>query len=1372
MSYKKLLKTKSILKKYYIQTISKFLFLFLFCESIVFGAPKIIQPLEDQLVELGGTAIFEVVVSSENEVTYKWEFNGKELIGATAPKLVLFNIQSQNQGEYSVIVTSNQNLIARDSAKLIGSNVAPLVISQTDNLSSSPGKNIEIKVEASGANPMIFQWFFDDSPIEGAKASTLTLKNVSLEMEGVYYAEISNEYGSITTQTIELIVMNDLQEALDNSNFYFDSGPDESWVLDNLIHVDEEDSARSPLIGNNQSTWVEMDVEGPGTVFFDWRTTNDYGQEFDCFLNDQLISSFVKGYSWEEPQWKSGAVRLEEGEHVIRWEYRKQGSFGRGMFGWLDNIVFMTQEEIMDESLLALGLEEETPIKLSDQGSWLVDYKNGLDLDGGLVSSGIPAGGQGWLEVTLEGPGYLDFHHRSVDQFSWGGSLEFYLDDKNVDMLSARYSTSEEGWSRSVIEIPEGEQKARWVIKGNGGATANFILDWVEFIPVEQFLPEIELEPESVSVEALGLAVFEVQARGYPFPSYQWYRDGKPIQGAISRILTMENLWAEDSGNINVVISNDLGQVESKVIELNVDELIDEDLANGIDMDDGKVVSVSFDDEFDEFSKPWKLFNSKKSADGKDSARAYSSSAEWYTESIFAVRIEGPGYLSFKWRLESARTPQVYEAIELYCSLNDKFAFKQEQILASHTDAKSSSVAKWIDNRVLIPEGRHTVYFGFYKDAEQLGRAYVDEMSFQAVEESKPTLIIAKALESNVKLGGSLDLKVEQFDGFPFPEFQWKFDGKNIKNATNNIYSIERAWTLDAGNYTVVASNEFGSLESEALFVEVQGDGAKLAEGLDSEGLLFAAGGDRNWIKTIISNGEGEDAVKVVSTKQGQSSWLVTQVEGPGVVQFEWKIKGPERDDYLTFSIDGVPVREIEGNFDWQFERFFVPEGLHYLEWTFDRLSFETGMHNAYIDAFKFYMPEESAPKFVEQPEGFKAEGVGPANFTTEVDGWPFPQLQWYLNGKAIAGETDRVLSFDSVWPEDVGEIWVVAKNKYGEVKSQVVELKNDIEIDEDLADALDTQGSFWSSPDFDWLWQSDEAFDDEDALLVTGLPDWDWDGDLQFAELKSRVKGPGELTFKAKVEGDLQVFRALIGESYSIWDDSFITIRDQSFDWKEYKIDIPKGNHTVTFLFLQGPKNGGPDSSLWLDQFKYERFDAAIDLSYLRVNNDKLVLKFDSIFDQEYQLESSLNLNKWVSENIFIGNGESVEIELPVDPRKSQIFYRVKKIIFNLEGKWVGKGYRCWGDLDNNGNPILLDQEISISQSDDYVIATKVTGDTCVRAGEKTWEGQIIRDKIIGKIYGRRIGDVDLIDMPISGEIVDDGLIKIDDIIFERVED
>ena len=268
MSFRKSSKAELKIKRYYIQTIIFFLFLLFFGETIAQEAPKIIKQLEDQSVELGGTAIFEVEVSSDNEVAYKWEFNGKELIGATTSKLVLFNIQSQNQGEYSVIVTDDNNSTIRDTAKLIGSNVAPLVLSQTDNLSSSAGKNIEISVEASGAKPMMFQWFFDGVPIDGGKASNLTLKNVSLDMEGIYYVEITNEYGSINSQTIELIVMDNLQEALDNSNFYFDSGPEESWVIDDFIHTDEEDSARSPMIDNNQSTWVEMDVEGPGTVFF------------------------------------------------------------------------------------------------------------------------------------------------------------------------------------------------------------------------------------------------------------------------------------------------------------------------------------------------------------------------------------------------------------------------------------------------------------------------------------------------------------------------------------------------------------------------------------------------------------------------------------------------------------------------------------------------------------------------------------------------------------------------------------------------------------------------------------------------------------------------------------------------------------------------------------------------------------------------------------------------------------------------------------------------------------------------------------------------------------------------------------------------
>jgi hypothetical protein len=73
-----------------------------------------------------------------------------------------------------------------------------------------------------------------------------------------------------------------------------------------------------------------------------------------------------------------------------------------------------------------------------------------------------------------------------------------------------------------------------------------------------------------------------------------------------------------------------------------------------------------------------------------------------------------------------------------------------------------------------------------------------------------------------------------------------------------------------------------------------------------------------------------------------------------------------------------------------------------------------------------------------------------------------------------------------------------------------------------------------------------------------------------------------------------------------------------------------------------------------------------------------------------------------------------------------------------DLNGKWLGKGYKCPGNLDEDGQQLILNEEISISQNGGKVVATKITGDECVNAGEKTWEGKISGDWIEGVIYGK----------------------------------
>ena len=1221
-----------------------------------FPAPEIVKALEDQSVELGDTAIFEVEAKDDTKLTYQWFYNGRKLSGATESKLVLFNIQAQSQGTYSVIITNEHELKATDSAELTSSNVAPSILNQPRKVTVEVGKDAEIAVDFMGAKPMTYQWFFDGKPIDGAVTSTLFLDDVTLESSGDYHVKISNEYGSATSGMTKLMVVNTLQEALDNGDFAFDSGPEEVWVLDNQTHTDEEDSARSPNIENDQSTWVEMEVKGPGTVYFKWRTTNDTGQEFICYLNDKEVSRFNKANRWDKPRWLTGAVRLGEGDHVIRWEYSKQFSFAQNMYGWLDDVRFLTEEEVVEDALLALGLETDVPLEFGGDGIWMVEPSKALDEEGGLVSADILGGGSGWVEATLKGPGYLEFHHKSLNQFSWWNPLQVSVDDEILDERELRYATDQLGWSRGVVMIPKGAHKVRWVIDKTERDNGDVMLDWVDYIPMVDSEPEIDLQPKAVETEAPGFAVFEVEARGYPFPAYQWYRDGEPLAGEVNRVLEMNSVWGEDAGGISVVVSNALGEVESDIVDLVVSETIDEDLADAIDYE-GKVISIFIDEEL----KPWKRFT-LKSTDGEDSARVFSSSREWFSEQIFAVRLEGPGYLTFKWRLEAGRAPEEFEEFILACTMDEEYGDNPESELVVHSDAKTSSQAKWIDNWAVIPEGVHTIYFTFLKDSDQLGRAFVDQVAFEAAKEGKPESVEISATKDKIRLGESFEVGLNKAIGFPIPTLQWKFNGEAIKDATNRVYRVDRAWDYDAGKYTVVATNKHGSMESEPLEIEVEDAGEKLAEALDVEGLLFATGGDRKWSLSKVSDAEDGAAAKVSATSTFQESWLMTQVEGPGVMEFQWKVRSPDKEDLLTFLIDGEVAGSLPGDTDWDWAKFVIPEGRHTLEWSFSRVSWASGSHMAYVDALEFYVPEDSAPEFVEQPFDVDLEGLGSAEFNVEVDGWPFPEFQWYLNGEPIKGETLDTLFFDSVWPEDVGEIWVVAKNKHGELKSEVVNLTLDLEVDKELADALDAETlSFLGTPDFEWVAQTDESSDGEDALLMTGLPDFG--GDLQYAVLKTRVEGPGEFSFQAKIAGDLQIFRAFIGEG-TVWGRDFVTIRDKAIDWTEHKIDIPEGRHTVSFMFLQGPKNGGGDSSLWLDEVKFkssEKPNPQTELVLGAVSEGKLTFQFEAVPGRTYQLQRSTDLVTWELDREVKPEQAKASLDVKIDPASRARFYRIK---------------------------------------------------------------------------------------------------------------
>lgn len=80
--------------------------------------PDIVQPPQNVTVYAGGTGNFSVTATGSPNLTYQWQFNGTDLVGATNATLAVVNAQAANQGNYAVKVTSEAGTTTSSAATL------------------------------------------------------------------------------------------------------------------------------------------------------------------------------------------------------------------------------------------------------------------------------------------------------------------------------------------------------------------------------------------------------------------------------------------------------------------------------------------------------------------------------------------------------------------------------------------------------------------------------------------------------------------------------------------------------------------------------------------------------------------------------------------------------------------------------------------------------------------------------------------------------------------------------------------------------------------------------------------------------------------------------------------------------------------------------------------------------------------------------------------------------------------------------------------------------------------------------------------------------------------------------------------------------
>lgn len=148
----------------------------------------------------GQTATFNASVTG-TVTSYQWYKNGNPISGATTNSLVINNVQTSDQGNYTLEITTTCGSVTTNPATLtVNPNTA---ITQQPQFSGNLciGNSFTLSVTAVGASS--YQWYLNGNSISGATAATYTVTNAQTSNSGNYTVEVINAgCGSNVTSNI------------------------------------------------------------------------------------------------------------------------------------------------------------------------------------------------------------------------------------------------------------------------------------------------------------------------------------------------------------------------------------------------------------------------------------------------------------------------------------------------------------------------------------------------------------------------------------------------------------------------------------------------------------------------------------------------------------------------------------------------------------------------------------------------------------------------------------------------------------------------------------------------------------------------------------------------------------------------------------------------------------------------------------------------------------------------------------------------------------------------------------------------------------------------------------------------------------------
>ncbi len=774
-------------------------------------APAIsVQPANQTVLE-GATATFTVTATGTAPLTYQWKKGGTAITGATAASYTTpATVLADSGSSFTVTVTNVAGSVTSTAATLTVNPAPPTITTQPANATVTAGATATFTVAATGSGALSYQWKKSGTAITGATSASYTTPATTLaDTAASFTVTVTNAQGTVTSNAATLTVQAAPVFTTQPAGGTVTAGASVTFTAGasgNPAPAYQWYRGATLLTGQTAATLTIASATLADAGSYTVTATNTLGTATSAAA--VLVVNQAPAIVTQP-----ASQTIVSGQPVT-FSVVATG-FPAPTYQWKKNGTAISGQTSSSYTIVAVAP--------ADAGSFTVDVTNTISTTtsaaAALTVTVPPAITTQPASQTVLAPATATF--TVVATATPSPTYQWKRNGTNITgATAASYTTpatslADQGASFTVV-----------VTNSAGTVTSSAAL-----LTVNQ-APAITLDPVSQTIVSGSPVTFSVTATGFPAPTYQWKKNGTAISGQTSSSYTIAAVAPADAGSFTVDVTNAISTATSAaaVLTVTVPPAITTQPANQTVTAPATatftVVATGTPAPTYQWQKNLAPIPGATSASYTTPATSLADNQASYT----VVVSNGVG--SPLTSSAAILTVQVAPAITSQPTTQSVIVGQTATFSVTAT-GNPAPVYQWRKGGLNIGGATSATYTtpvtvigddGSSFDvvvSNGIGSPATSLAVILSVAAAPVTPVFLTQPASQTIVSGNSVTFTSNASGTPTPTYQWKKDGTNISGATSSSYTIATVTSVDAGNYTVVATNTQGSATSNAATLTV-----------------------------------------------------------------------------------------------------------------------------------------------------------------------------------------------------------------------------------------------------------------------------------------------------------------------------------------------------------------------------------------------------------------------------------------------------------------------------------------------------------------------------------------------------------------------